>query len=158
MDKNTDLNAYYHEGAVTKRQMNGLAYFHEKFADPDFELGHFPAMTLPRTGPKKPEFILSDIGYDFVAYCINERLTDFRLLDDAEWNWGKMAVGGNMVANATPFELISMITYILGNPTHWQSRLINAYQSGLLMQILARGAEWADPEKLDSPILDELAA
>jgi hypothetical protein len=41
MAKNTDIEGYYFDGDVTKRQMRGLAFFAEKFADPYFVLGHF---------------------------------------------------------------------------------------------------------------------
>jgi len=37
------------------------------------------------------------------------------------------------------------------------SRLINAYQSGMLQQILDRAAVLAHPEKVDVPLLEELA-
>ena len=145
MQKNTDLNGYYHEGEITRRQMRGLAYFAERFADPDFELGHFQAMAVKAQGPRKPIFILSDVGNDFVTYCINEKLIDLRIDTDGI-NWGKIAMGGQITADASPYALIMMLTYILGDSTHWECRLIKAYQSGLLQGILARGAELAGCE------------
>jgi Family of unknown function (DUF6508) len=157
MQKNTDLNGYYHEGEITRRQMRGLAYFAERFADPDFELGHFQAMPVTAKGPRKPIFILSDVANDFVTYCINEKLVDLRIDTDGI-NWGKIAMGGQITADASPYALIMMLTYILGNSTYWQSRMISAFQSGMLQQILDHGAQWAEPEAVKGPMLLELAA
>lgn len=157
MDKTTDIEAYYHECDVTKSQMRGLGFFAEKFAQPDFELGHFQAMAVVKNGPRKPPFVLSDIANDFVTYCINERLVDLRIDADAQVNLGKIAFSGNAAADATPYELILLITHILGNPTHWQARLINAYQCGLLQGILNHGAQWAKPESVVGPMVLELA-
>jgi hypothetical protein len=42
--------------------------------------------------------------------------------------------------------LVVFITHILGNETHWQSRFINSFQSGLLQSILDRGTELAGGE------------
>ena len=157
MAKNTDIEGYYFDGNVTKRQMKGLAFFAEKFAQDDFELGHFAEMPVTANGPRKPNFILSDIANDFITYCINERVVDLRLEDRAEWNFGKIAMGGNMVADATPQDLVEMLTYIVGNHVYWQRRLINAYQSGLLQQILDRAVAWAYPGDVDGQLLLELA-
>jgi hypothetical protein len=149
MDKHTDLNGYYHDGGVTKRQMRGLAFFAEKFADPEFELGHFQATPVVKNGPRKPIFILSDIANDFVTFCINERVVDLRIEADAQMSWGKFAIGGvKALADANASDLVPLITHILGNEIHWQSRLINAFQIGALQQILNRGAELAYPEYL----------
>jgi hypothetical protein len=153
MAKKEDIEEYYFEGDVTRRKMRGLAVFADKFGDPDFVLGHFAEMPVTANGPRKPNFILSDVAQDFVTYCINERVVDLRLEDRAEWNFGKIAMGSNMVADATPHDLVEMLTYIVGNHVHWQSRLINAYQSGLLHQILALAVVLAHPEKIDGPLI-----
>jgi hypothetical protein len=157
MAYNTDIEGYYFDGNVTKRQMKGLAWFAEKFAQDDFELGHFQETPVRKAGPRKPTFILSDMANDFITYCINEGVVDLRLEDRAEWNFGKIAMGGNMVADATPQDLVEMLTYIVGNHVHWQSRLINAYQSGLLQQILDRAVVLVHPKKVDGPLLLEQA-
>lgn len=98
MGKHRDIEGYYFDGHVTKRQMKGLAYFAEKFADPEFVLGHFAETPVTAKGARKPAFILSDTANDFITYCINERVVDLCLEDRAEWNFGKIAMGGNMVA------------------------------------------------------------
>jgi hypothetical protein len=158
MSKNTDIEGYYFEGDITRRQMKGLAYFAEKFADPEFELGHYPAMAVTTTGPRKPPFILSDLTNDFITFCITERVVDLRLADPAEGkiNWGKIAMGGTIAADATPYDLILLITHILGNKAHWESRFIKAFQLGLLQQVLDRSVAWAYPEKAEGPLLEEL--
>jgi len=98
---------------------------------------------LVKNGPRKPIFILGDVANDFITYCVNERLVDLRIDAETELNIGKSLFGNNPVAHASPHELVVMIAYILGNPTHWQSRFINSFQSGLLHQLLHRGAELA---------------
>lgn len=158
MDKNTNLEAYYYQGDVTRRQMQRLAYFAEQFCDPEFELGYYNEMPVTTKSPRKPKFTLSTTAKEFVTYCINEHVIEPSCLHRMEWNFGKIPMGGDFVADATPFELIEMLTYILGNHVHWQSRLVKAYQSQLLHQILARAAQWANPEMVDGPILEELAA
>lgn len=158
MDKNTNLEAYYYQGDVTRRQMQRLAYFAEQFCDPEFELGHYHSMPVTAKSPRKPKFTLSATAKEFVTYCINEQVIEPNCLRRMEWNFGKIAIGGDFVADATPFELIEMLTYILGNHVYWESRLLKAYQSGMLQQILARAVDWAYPEQVDGPILEELAA
>jgi hypothetical protein len=159
MAKNTDIEGYYFDGDVTKAQMRGLAYFAEKVADPDFVLGHFAEMPVTANGPRKPTFILSDLAQDFVTFCIHEKVVDFRFEYEAEnqVNLGKFAIGGNPVADATPYDLILLITHVLGNVTHWQGRMIKTYQSGMLQQILNRSVAWAYPDLVDGPLLLELA-
>lgn len=159
MEKHRDIEGCYHDGHVTKRQMKGLAYFAEKFADPDFELGHFQAMAVKAKGPRKPTFILSDLAQDFVTFCVNEKVVDFRLEDRAETdvNLGKFAIGGNPVSDTTPYDIILLITHILGSRTHWQGRLIKAFQNGMLQQILDRAVVWAYPDRVDGPLLWELS-
>jgi hypothetical protein len=158
MDKNTNLEAYYYQGDVTRRQMQRLAYFAEQFSVPEFVLGHYHSMPVTTKSPRKPKFTLSATAKEFVTYCIKEQVIEPNCLQRMEWNFGKIAIGGDFVANATPFELIELLTYILGNHVHWQSRLIKAYQSQLLQQILDRSVQWAHSEKLDGPLLEELAA
>lgn len=158
MDRNSDIEAYYHQGDVTRRQMRGLAYFAEKFADPEFELGHYNEMPVTTKSPRKPKFTLSATAKEFVAYCINEHVIEPSCLQRMEWNFRKIAISGDFVANATPYELIEMLTYILGSHVHWESRLIKAYQLSLLQQILNRSAQWANPEMVEGPLLEELAA
>jgi hypothetical protein len=159
MAKDTDIEGYYYEGSITKRKMRGLAYFAEKFADADFELGHFAEMAVTANGPRKPTFILSDTANDFVTYCVTEGVVDLQFEDRAEGqvNLGKFAIGGNPVADATPYDLIVLITHVLGNETYWASRLIKAFQSGMLQQILDRSVAWAYPERVEGPLLLELA-
>lgn len=158
MDKITNLEPYYYQGELTHRHMRELAFFAEKFADPEFELGHFNEMPVTTTSPRKPKFTLSATAKEFVTYCINEHVIEPSCLHRMEWNFRKLSIDGVFVADATPFELIEMLTYILGNHVHWQSRLVKAYQSQLLQQILARAAQWANPEMVDGPLLEELAA
>jgi hypothetical protein len=50
-----------------------------------------------------------------------------------------------------------LITHVLGNETHWESRLIKAFQSGMLQQVLGRSVAWAYPERAEGPLLLELA-
>jgi hypothetical protein len=159
MAKNTDIEGYYFDGHVTKRQMKGLAFFAEKFGDPEFELGHFQEMAVTANGPRKPTFILSDVAQDFVTFCIDEKVVDFRFEDRAEtdMNLGKFAIGGNPVSDTTPYDIILLITHLLGNETYWQGRLIKAFQNGMLQQILDRSVLWAYPEKVDGSLLLELA-
>lgn len=145
MAKNTDIEGYYFDSDVTKAKMRGLAYFAEKFANADFELGKFHAMPVTAKGPRKPIFILSDVANDFITYCINEKLVDLRIDTDGI-NWGKITMGGNIAADASPYDLIMMLTYTLGNPAHWESRLIMAFQTGTLQQVLNRGEELAGGE------------
>lgn len=156
---NTDIEGYYFDGDVTKAQMRGLAYFAEKFADADFELGHFAEMAVTANGPRKPTFILSDLAQDFVTFCIDEKVVDFRFEYEAEdqVNLGKFAIGGNPVSDTTPYDIILLITHVLGNQTHWQGRLIKAFQNGMLQQILDRSVAWAYPEEVDGPLLWELS-
>lgn len=155
MQKNTNLNSYYHEGEITLRQMRGLARFADRFADGDFELGHFQATPVKAQGPRKPIFILSDVANDFITYCINERLVDLRIDTDGI-NWGKITMGGNITADASPYNLITMLTHILGDAVHWQGRLIKAFQSGLLQGILDRGAVLANLDAAGEPLALEL--
>jgi len=159
MAKDTDIEGYYFDGDVTKRQMRGLAYFAEKFAQDDFELGHFQAMAVTAKGGRKPTFIISDLAQDFVTFCIDQKVVDFRFEDRAETdvNLGKFAIGGNPVSDTTPYDLVLLITHILGNEAHWQGRLIKAFQSGMLQQILDRSVAWAYPDLVDGPLLLELA-
>ena len=148
MHKENELTEYDYLNADTKHQMNGLKYFAEKFADPDFELGHFQATPVVKNGPRKPHFILGDIANDFVTFCINEKLVDLRIDADTELNIGKSLFGNNPIEHASPYELVVLLTYILGNLTYWQSRLINSFQSGLLQRILDRGAELSGNEEI----------
>lgn len=159
MGKHTDIEGYYFNGHVTKGQMKGLAYFAEKFGDPDFELGHFAEMPVTAKGPKRPTFILSDLAQDFVTFCVDEKVVDFRFEDRAETdvNLGKFAIGGNPMSNTTPYDIILLITHILGNGTYWECRLIKAFQNGMLQQILDRSVAWAYPAMVDGPLLLELA-
>ena len=147
MAKHADIEGYYFDGHVTKAKMKGLAYFAEAFAEPDFELGCFQAMPVTSNGPKNPAFILSETANDFVTYLINEKLIEPRCGDRAEWNWGKIAMSGNMAAEADPYDLMEMLTYIVGNHVHWRSRLVKAYQNGLLNGILNRAAQLAALQK-----------
>lgn len=159
MQKNTDIEGYYFEGHATKAKMRGLAYFAKLFADPDFELGHFQAMPVTVKGARKPTFILSDLAQDFVTFCIDEKVVDFRFEYEAETqvNLGKFAIGGNPVSDTTPYDIILLITHILGNEAHWQGRLLKAFQNGMLQQILDRSVLWAYPESVDGPLLWELS-
>lgn len=159
MEKHTDIEGYYFDGDVTKAKMRGLAYFAEKFADADFELGHYQAMAVRKAGPRKPTFILSDLAQDFVTFCIDEKVVDFRFEYEAETqvNLGKFAIGGNPVSDSTPYDIILLITHVLGNEAHWQGRLIKAFQSTMLQQILDRSVAWAYPDLVDGPLLLELA-
>lgn len=143
MLQNDTTKGYYHDQSTAKYQLRFFDHFAEKFAQPDFELGHFQAMPVVQSGPRKPVFILSDVANDFVTYCIVEKLVDLRIDAEAELNIGKSLFGNNPIANASPYELVVLLTYILGNETHWRTRLINAFQSGMLQQILNRGAELA---------------
>lgn len=158
MDKITNLEPYYYQGDVTRRHMRELAFFAEKFADPEFELGHYNEMPVTTSSPRKPTFTLSATAKEFVTYCINEQVIEPSCLHRMEWNFRKLSIDEDFVADAIPFELIEMLTYILGNHVYWESRLIKAYQSGLLQQILARAVDWAYPEQVDGPILEEPAA
>lgn len=158
MEKNTDIEVYYYQGDITRRHMRELAFFAEKFAHPDFELGLYNEMPVTTKSPSKPKFTLSATAKEFVTYCINEDVIEASCLQRMEWNFRKLSIDGDFVADAIPFELIEMLTYILGNHVYWESRLIKAYQSGLLQQILARAVDWAYPEQVDGPILEELAA
>jgi len=159
MAKNTDIEGYYFDGHVTKRQMKGLAFFAERFAQDDFELGHFAEMPVTANGPRKPTFILSNVAQDFVTFCIDEKVIDFRFEERAETdvNLGKFAIGGNPVSDTTPYDIILLITHILGNETYWQGRLIKAFQNGMLQQVLDRAVDWAYPEKVHGPLLWELS-
>ncbi len=148
MSQNELTYGYFHELSTAKHQLRFFNHFAEKFAEDDFELGHFQRTPVVKNGPRKPLFILGDIANDFVTYCINERLVDLRIDAETELNIGKSLFGNNPVAHASPYELVVLITYILGNPAYWQSRFINSFQSGLLQSILERGAELAKPEKL----------
>ena len=159
MAKYTDIEGYYFDGDVTKAKMRGLARFAEKFADADFELGHYQAMPVRKAGPRKPTFILSDLAQDFVTFCIDEKVVDFRFEYEAEnqVNLGKFAIGGNPVSDTTPYDIILLITHILGNERHWESRLIKAFQSGMLQEVLDRSVAWAYPDLVEGPLLLELA-
>ncbi|GGZ94153.1 hypothetical protein [Novosphingobium arvoryzae] len=148
MLQNDTEHSYYHDQSTAKYQLRFFGHFAEKFSQPNFELGHFQAMPVVLNGPRKPLFILSDVANDFVTYCIVEKLVDLRIDADAELNIGKSLFGNNPIANASPYELVVLLTYMLGNETHWQSRFINSFQSGLLQSILERGAELSKPEKL----------
>lgn len=145
MHKEKEIGAHDCLDSTTKHQMRGLGYFAEKFAEADFELGHFQATPVVKNGPRKPIFILGDIANDLVTFCINEKLVDLRIDADTELNIGKSLFGNNPIEHASPYELVVLLTYILGNLTHWQSRLINSFQSGVLQQILNRGAVLAQP-------------
>ena len=158
MSQNELTYGYFHELSTAKHQLRFFDHFAEKIADPDFELGHFQSTPVVKNGPRKPLFILGDVANDFVTYCINEGLVDLRIDAETELNIGKSLFGNNPVAKASPYELVILITHILGNETYWQSRFINSFQSGLLQRILERGAELVIPEKLAGPIMDELAA
>lgn len=160
MAKNTDIEGYYFEGHATKSKMRGLAYFADKFADGDFELGHFQAMPVTAKGARKPTFILSDLAQDFVTFCIDEKVVDLRFEVQAEndVNLGKFAIGGNPVSDTTPYDIILLITHILGNERYWESRFIKAFQSTMLQQILNRAVVWAFPEMVEGPLLWELTA
>jgi len=140
--------SYYHDQSTAKYQLRFFDHFAEKFAKPEFELGHFQTMAVVKEGPRKPLFILSDVANDFVTYCIVEKLVDLRIDADAELNIGKSLFGNNSIANASPYELVVLITYILGNETHWRTRLIKSFQSGMLQEILARGAYLAQGERV----------
>ncbi len=148
MSQNEITYGYFHELSTAKRQLRRFDHFAEKFAEDDFELGHFQSTPVVKNGPRKPLFILGDVANDFVTYCVNERLVDLRIDAETELNIGKSLFANNPIANASPYELVVLITHILGNETHWQSRLINAFQSGLIQQILDRGAELSKAEKL----------
>ena len=148
MLQNEITNGYFHELSTAKHQLRFFSHFAEKFAEDDFQLGHFQRTPVVKNGPRKPLFILGDIANDFITYCINERLVDLRIDAETELNIGKSLFANNPIANASPYEIVVLITHILGNETHWQSRLINAFQSGLLEQLLQRGAELANPEKI----------
>ena len=139
--------------------MKVLAYFAEKFAQDDFELGHNQAMPVTAKGARKPTFILSDLAQDFVTFCVAERVVDFRFEYGAEnqVNLGKFAIGGNPVSDTKPYDIILLITHLLGNQTHWQGRLVKAFQNGMLQQIFSRAVVWAYPEKVDGPPLWELS-
>jgi len=145
MTQNELTYGYFHELSTAKRQLRHFDFFAEKFAEEDFELGHFQPIQVVKNGPRKAPFILSDIANDFVTYCLNERLVDLRIDAEAELNVGKSLFGNNPIAQASPYELVVLLTYILGNKTHWESRLIKAFQSGFLQQILNRGVELANP-------------
>jgi hypothetical protein len=159
MAKNTDIDGYYFDGNVTKRQMKGLAVFADKFGDPEFELGYFQETPVTANGPRKPTFILSDLAQDFVTFCIDEKVVDFRFEVQAENDvrLGKFAIGGNPVSDTTPYDIILLFTHILGNETYWECRLIKAFQNGMLQQILARAGDWAYPAMVNGPLLEELA-
>ena len=146
MLQNDTAHSYYHDQSTAKYQLRFFGHFAEKFAQPECELGYFQTMAVVQNGPRKPLFILSDVANDFVTYCIVEKLVDLRIDADAELNIGKSLFGNNPIANASPYELVVLITYILGNETHWQSRLIKSFQSGLLQRILERGAELASDD------------
>lgn len=148
MSQNELTYGYFHELSTAKHQLRFFDHFAAKFAEEDFQLGHFQPTPVVKNGPRKPLFILGDIANDFVTYCVNERLVDLRIDAETELNIGKSLFANNPIANASLYELVVLITYILGNSTHWQSRFINAFQSGLLQGILHRGAELANPEKL----------
>lgn len=147
MLQNDTEHSYYHDLSTAKYQLRFFDQFAEKFSQPNFELGHFQAMPVVLNGPRKPLFILSDVANDFVTYCIVEKLVDLRIDADAELNIGKSLFGNNPIANASPYELVVLLTYMLGNETHWQSRLIKSFQSGMLQEILARGAQLAQGER-----------
>jgi hypothetical protein len=146
MSQNEITYGYFHELSTAKHQLRFFSHFAEIFAEDDFELGHFQSTPVVKNGQRKPIFILGDVANDFITYCVNERLVDLRIDAETELNIGKSLFGNNPVAHASPHELVVMITYILGNPTHWQSRFINSFQSGLLQRILERGAELAGGE------------
>ena len=148
MLQNDTEHSYYHDLSTAKYQLRFFDQFAEKFSQPNFELGHFQAMPVVLNGPRKPLFILSDVANDFVTYCIVEKLVDLRIDADAELNIGKSLFGNNPIANASPYELVVLLTYMLGNETHWQSRLIKSFQSGMLQEILARGAQLAQGERV----------
>lgn len=116
-------------------------------------------MAVTANGPRKPTFILSDLAQDFVTFCIDEKVVDLRLEDRAETdvNLGKFAIGGNPVSDTTPYDIILLITHILGNETYWPGRLVKGFQNGMLQQILDRSVAWAYPEKVDGPLLWELS-
>ena len=158
MSQNEITYGYFHELSTAKRQLRRFDHFAAKFAEEDFELGHFQSTSVVKNGPRKAPFILSDTANDFVTYCVNERLVDLRIDAETELNIGKSLFENNPIAKASPYELVILITHILGNETYWQSRFINSFQSGLLQRILERGAELVIPEKLAGPIMDELAA
>lgn len=149
MPQNDTAHSYYHDQSTAKYQLRFFGHFAENFSQPNFELGHFQAMPVVLNGPRKPVFILSDVANDFVTYCIVEKLVDLRIDADAELSIGKSLFGNNPIANASPYELVVLLTHILGNETHWQSRLIKSFQSGLLQRILERGAELASDSLLD---------
>ena len=146
MPQNDTAHSYYHDQSTAKYQLRFFGHFAENFSQPNFELGHFQAMPVVLNGPRKPVFILSDVANDFVTYCIVEKLVDLRIDADAELSIGKSLFGNNPIANASPYELVVLLTHILGNETHWQSRLIKSFQSGLLQRILERGAELASDD------------
>ena len=148
MLQNDTAHSYYHDQSTAKYQLRFFGHFAEQFAKPDFELGYFQSMPVVKEGPRKPLFILSDVANDFVTYCIVEKLVDLRIDADAELNIGKSLFGNNPIANASPYELVVLITCMLGNETHWRTRLINAFQSGMLQQILERGAHLAQSERI----------
>ena len=148
MPQNDTAHSYYHDQSTAKYQLRFFGHFAENFSQPNFELGHFQAMPVVQNGPSKPLFILSDVANDFVTYCIVEKLVDLRIDADAELNIGKSLFGNNPIANASPYELVVLLTYMLGNETHWRTRLINAFQSRMLQQILNRGAELAQSERM----------
>jgi Family of unknown function (DUF6508) len=148
MTKNEPTYGYFKEPSTAKRQLRRFAEFAEKFADPDFELGYFQQTPVVRTGPRKPQFMLSDTAHSFVAYCVNEGIVDLNIDAEAEFNIGKSLFGNNPIAHASPYELVIMLTCMLGNETHWRTRLINAFQSGMLQQILERGAHLAQSERI----------
>jgi hypothetical protein len=148
MSQNEITYGYFHELSTAKHQLRFFSHFAAKFAEDDFELGHFQRTPLVKNGPRKPIFILGDVANDFITYCVNERLVDLRIDSEAELNIGKSLFGNNPVAHASPYDLVVMITYILGNETHGQSRFINSFQSGLIQSILDRGVELTKTEKL----------
>lgn len=131
---------YFHELSTAKRQLRRFGDFAAKFDAQGFELGHFQATPMVKSGPRKPTFTLSDTAQHFVSYCVNEGLVDLRIDAESEFNIGKSLFGNNPIDHASPYELVVLLTCILGNETHWRSRLINAFQSGMLQQILNRGA------------------
>ena len=148
MSQNELTNGYFYELSTAKHQLRFFDHFAEKFAQDDFHLGHFQSTPVIKNGPRKPLFILGDVANDFITYCINEGLVDLRIDAETELNIGKSLFENNPIAKASPYELVVLITHILGNETHWQSRFINSFQTGLIQSILVRGAELSKAAKL----------
>jgi hypothetical protein len=133
--------------ATLSERLQALARWEERFASPGFSMGRWAVVTPRADGVlQMPWYEYSETALVFVADA-----SAFGWVVAFDWmRWAaapeaqRMLTDPRLVARASEADLVRLLTTIIRGDRFSEGRIASAYESGLLLAIVARARQLGD--------------